>query len=189
MIWRYTGITPELISGLGLFFPLFFSILMAIGDAKERRIPNYLTLGCLATGLAFQLGFHGWAGLANGLLGIGVGFFLLIFFYLKGGLGAGDVKALASLGAWLGPQKILYLFVYMGLSGILLVVILLWWRGLLWGKLRRLWEYLVSWVLLRSHALTPLPEEDPAPSKIKDIPYVVALAMGMAILCWQGKGS
>ncbi len=136
---------------------------MAWGDARTRRIPNYLTLGAALAGLGFQLGAHGWPGLGQGLLGFCVGFVLLIGFYLKGGMGAGDVKALAALGTWLGPLPTLYLFIYMGFSGVPLIILFLWRRGELRTKAREWWTLLVNRLLLRSQPSSPSPA--PAPAK------------------------
>jgi prepilin peptidase CpaA len=170
---------------LNLTLPCLLALWMAWRDATTSRIPNYLTGGCALAGLGYQLGFHGLAGLADGFLGMGLGFALLIFFYVKGGMGAGDVKALAALGAWLGCVNTLYLFVYMAFSGVLLIVIFLWWRGLLRGKIRQLRGYIVSWALTGSQPEKQQPAASAA-AKSEQIPYAVAMAMGMAIICWQG---
>ncbi len=85
-----------------LVFPLLLSLGMAGWDLSSGRIPNYLTFGGALAGLGFQLGFHGLPGLLDGLAGLGLGFILLLVPYLLGGMGAGDVKASAALGAWLG---------------------------------------------------------------------------------------
>jgi prepilin peptidase CpaA len=175
----WTNLHPNLV------LPLLLALWMAWNDIRTNRIPNYLTLGCALAGLGYQLGFHGLSGLADGLLGMALGFGLLIFFYLLGGMGAGDVKALAALGAWLGPWQTLLLFVYMAFSGLLVILVFLWWKGLLWGKIQRLWQFLLSWVLLRSHQSTPTPAPSP-PAKKDRIPYGAALALGMIILCWRG---
>ena len=164
--------------------PLVLACWMAWGDARTRRIPNYLTLGATLAGLGFQLGSHGWPGLGQGLLGFCVGFVLLIGFYLKGGMGAGDVKALAALGAWLGPLPTLYLFIYMGLSGVPLIVIFLWRRGKLRAKAREWRTLLVNRLLLRSQPSSPALA--PTPAKSEGLPYAVALALGMVLLCWRG---
>jgi prepilin peptidase CpaA len=173
---------------LNLVLPLLLASWMAWHDMRTNRIPNYLTLGGVLAGLGYQLGFHGWTGLANGFLGMSLGFTLLIFFYWKGGLGAGDVKALAALGAWLGPRQTLYLFVYMGISGVILIFIILWWRGLLLGKIRQLWAFLLNWVLTKDYGSMPPPAPTPGPQSA-GIPYAMAMAMGMAILCWRGLTS
>lgn len=170
---------------LNLVLPLLFALWMAWHDARTNRIPNYLTLGGVLAGLGYQLGSHGWTGLADGFLGMCLGFALLILFYWKGGLGAGDVKALAALGAWLGPLQTIYLFIYMAFSGIILIVFFLWWRGLLWDKIPRLWAFLLNRILTRGHGSMP-PSAPSPPPQSQGIPYAVAMAMGMAILCWFG---
>jgi prepilin peptidase CpaA len=167
-----------------LVLPLLLALWMAVNDVRENRIPNYLTLGCALAGLGYQLGFHGLAGLADGLLGMVLGFGLLIIFYCLGGMGAGDVKALAALGTWLGPWQTLLLFVYMAFSGLLVMVVFLWWKGLLWGKIQRVWQFLLSWILLQSRQPTSSPGAS-APAKKEGIPYGAALALGMVILCIQ----
>jgi prepilin peptidase CpaA len=164
--------------------PLVLACWMAWGDARSRRIPNYLTLLAALSGLGFQFGAHGWAGLGQGLLGLCVGFALMIGFYLKGGMGAGDIKALAALGAWLGPLATLYLFMYMGLSGIPLIIFFLWRRGALKAKALEWWTLVVNRVLLRSQPAAPSPA--PPPDRSVGLPYAVAMAMGMTLLCWRG---
>jgi prepilin peptidase CpaA len=157
---------------------------MAWTDIQSNRIPNYLTLGTALAGLGFQLGFHGLPGLLNGLMGMGLGFALLICFYWLGGLGAGDVKALAALGTWLGPRLTVHLFIYMAFSGVVVIIVFLWRRGLLLSKLKRLWAFLMSWVLLRPHSgVFPASTAAPRASLNEAIPYAIALALGMAILC------
>ena len=167
-----------------LALPFLLACWMAVGDVRTRRIPNYLTLGAALAGLGFQFGTHGWAGVGQGFLGLCVGFSLMIGFYLKGGMGAGDVKALAALGAWLGPLSTLSLFIYMGLMGIPLICFFLWRRGELKTKTRQFWTFLVNLVLLRSSS--PDPALSSPTSKSEGLPYAVALAMGMVLLCWLG---
>ncbi len=165
-----------------LLLPLLLSIWMAWGDIRTQRIPNYLTLGTAMAGLGFQLGFHGWGGLWSGFLGLALGFGLLILPYLLRGMGAGDVKALASLGAWLGPQRTFFLFVYMGICGGLLILLVLGWRGVLWSQMR------CGWICLNRLWGRYLPEMEKAESHLakQKIPYATAMALGMAVLYWHG---
>lgn len=182
MLSSLSGVATRLATHLDLLLPLLLSLWIAWGDVKTHRIPNYLTLGTALAGLGFQLGSHGWAGLGNGLLGLALGFCFLILPYLMGGMGAGDVKALAALGAWLGPGRTLYLFVYMAIAGGVIALAVLWWRGLLWFKIRQGWIYLCNWILFKPYAKGP--EATPSP-KTPGFPYGVALAAGMAFLCWR----
>jgi len=165
-----------------LILPLLLSLGMAGCDLKTRRIPNYLTFGGALGGLGFQFGYHGLPGLLDGLAGLGLGFILLLGPYLLGGMGAGDVKASAALGAWLGLWRAFSLFVYMGLAGgLIILVVLLWQRRLLAG-IREMGNFLLNWALCRHFDSKPPPS---APRQRTTIPYGVAMAAGMAVLCWR----
>lgn len=74
----------------------------AISDIRTFRVANAWTLPLLATGLLFHLAVGGWSGLGRSAAGAGFGFLVLIVPYALGGMGAGDVKLLAGVGAWLG---------------------------------------------------------------------------------------
>lgn len=100
-------------------------ILAAVTDIHSQRVPNWLTLS--ATLLAFSL--HTYSGGLSGLLfsaaGLAFGFALLIGFYLAGGMGAGDVKLLAAVGAFVGAQQVLWVFLVAALAGGLYALVLL----------------------------------------------------------------
>jgi prepilin peptidase CpaA len=166
-----------------LLLPLAIALWIAVGDLRTYRIPNYLTIGTTLAGLVYQAAFHGMSGVGSGCMGLALGFFLLFPVYLLGGMGAGDVKALAALGTWLGPSLTLMLFCYMAVAGGLMGLGVLLYRGLLWAKLRLYWSYVVSWILVRPTGLTPgaAPKAD-----VKGIPYGVAIAVGMVALFWRG---
>jgi prepilin peptidase CpaA len=166
-----------------LFIPLVLTGWIAWGDLKTRRIPNYLTLGTAVAGLAYNFISHGLHGLTDGILGMVLGFAFLILPYLWGGMGAGDVKALAALGAWLGPRLTVFLFCYMGIAGGILALGYLLWTGNLWAKMKQGWIYLVNLILCRP---TGMPQP-PSPSQLTEgIPYGVAIAVGMMVLVAMG---
>jgi Flp pilus assembly protein protease CpaA len=99
-----------------------------------------------------------------------------------GGMGAGDVKASMALGAWLGLWRAFALFVYMGLAGgLIILVVLLWQRRFLSG-IREVGNFLLNWVLCRHFDAKPPPA---GPSQRTNIPYGAAMALGMAVLCWR----
>jgi prepilin peptidase CpaA len=182
-----TGSWTEAIGWMGsrgnLLIPLSIALWIAWGDARTRRIPNYLTLGTALAGLAFNSIFLGWAGLVQGAMGMLLGFAFLILPYLWGGMGAGDVKALAALGAWLGPKLTLFLFCYMGIAGGVLALGYLAWKGRLWEKAKQGWTFLLNLILSRPAG----PPQPPSPSQLTaGIPYGVAIAMGMAVLVGVG---
>ena len=162
-----------------LLIPLALTVWIAWGDLRTRRIPNYLTLGTAVAGLAYNFMSHGLPGLADGFLGMLLGFACLILPYLWGGMGAGDVKALAALGAWLGPKLTVFLFCYMGIAGGVIAVGYLVWQGILWEKIKKGWTFLLNLMLCRPDG----PPRPPSPAQLTEgIPYGVAIAVGMLVL-------
>lgn len=95
-------------------------------DYAERRVPNWLNALIAITGLGVQGAYHGWAGLGDGLLGLLVGFGLLIVPWMMHGMGAGDVKLMAAIGVWLGAWLTLVSFavgaVIGGVAAVVMIV-------------------------------------------------------------------
>jgi prepilin peptidase CpaA len=92
-------------------------------DLRSRRIPNWLVLPFLPLGVVVSGWFHGWSGVAHSLEGAGLGFLIFGFFYWKLGMGAGDVKLCAAIGAWIGPDQLLIAVVLTALAGGLVVLV------------------------------------------------------------------
>ncbi len=98
---------------------LALTILIARSDLLHYRISNRAVLLTLMMGLVWNASDALWMGAAMGIVGVLVGFLLLVPFYAMGGVTAGDVKWLAALGAWYGPRGIVGVFL---VSSILLGV-------------------------------------------------------------------
>src|ERR1700730_6879177 len=98
-------------------------ILAAYIDGKQLRVPNWLTFSMVLSGLVYSGLTGGWAGLGDGLLGMAVGLACLLPLYAVGGMGAGDVKLLAGVGAWMGPAITLGAFVATGIVGGLMALV------------------------------------------------------------------
>lgn len=99
-----------------------FFLAICIVDTLLCKIPNIATLFLLIAGLSLHGYSAGASGLLFSVLGLLTGLSLLLLPYLMGGMGAGDVKALAALGALLGPGAVFQVFLYTGLIGGLLAV-------------------------------------------------------------------
>jgi prepilin peptidase CpaA len=84
---------------------LTIASLACVTDLRTRRIPNVLTFGAALAGLLYQFVSGGIDGLGHAALGWLVGAVIFILPFALGGLGGGDVKLLAALGAWLGPAR------------------------------------------------------------------------------------
>lgn len=86
-------------------------------DLHSRRIPNWLVFPFFGMGVLVSCWFHGWHGLGQSLGGAGLGMLLFGILFFMGGMGAGDVKLCAAIGAWIGPMQMIYALVFTGLAG------------------------------------------------------------------------
>ncbi|PLT44970.1 Type IV prepilin peptidase TadV/CpaA [Paenibacillus pasadenensis] len=86
-------------------------------DIRTMRIPNALTGGFFVAGLLAHAAAEGGAGLGQSALGAAAGFIPLALLYLLRGIGAGDVKLFAAIGAWTGAAAVLELLLYSMLAG------------------------------------------------------------------------
>jgi prepilin peptidase CpaA len=157
-------------------------VIAVAGDLRARRIPNVLTFPGLALGLLFGLVEAGWSGLWTSLLGAGAGLGLLFLPFSLGGIGAGDVKLLAVVGAFGGPAFVLRAFLAGALAGGAASAFVLWRQGRLWPTLKTaLWDCvaLVAPVV----PFLPLPPAKPqeeARGLPAALPYGLAIAFGAA---------
>jgi prepilin peptidase CpaA len=106
-------------------------LVCVITDLKERKIYNLVLIPAFFFGLFYNLAVASWAGLGQSLLGTLAGLGILILPFLAGGIGAGDVKLLAVIGAVKGPLFALYAAVGMGLAGGIIALCLLVYKGVL----------------------------------------------------------
>jgi prepilin peptidase CpaA len=98
-------------------------------DYAERRVPNWLNAALALAGLTAQAAYFGWSGVSAGLLGMLVGFGLLIVPWLMHGMGAGDVKLMAAIGTWLGPMLTFYSFALGAIIGGVVALIMIFSTG------------------------------------------------------------
>ena len=93
-------------------------IAAAVIDWRTYRIPNWLTVGGMAFGLLYNAAAHGLtAGLLPALGGLGIGLVLLLPLYALRVMGAGDVKLMAMVGAFIGSSGILYAVLFTFIAG------------------------------------------------------------------------
>jgi len=155
-------------------------------DVRTRRVPNAITLGSAAIAVAFHaldvggdrvgLMRAGWS--ASGWV-IGLALFFPVF--MLRGLGAGDVKLLAAMGAWLGPAGACWAALYTSLAGGAIALPLLVLRRALGGTLVNLWGLIEFW---RRAGVGPHPELTLETSAGLRLPYAVPISIGALLTLW-----
>lgn len=159
-------------------------VICVITDIRERKIYNKVLLPFLVIGLIIHLAIGGFSGLGFSLAGIAAGFAILLIPYFMGGMGAGDVKLLAVIGALKGMFFVLTAAVYMALAGGILALIVLLFRR---GALSRIKQIGMFFGGLRSGMRIPLSLDKEGLTAT--YPYGVAISIGaVAAVVFQSGG-
>jgi len=172
--------TPLPIFGWAAAF-LFFAV---ASDLRFHRIPNLLTLPALLIALIASPWVGATSGPLEAAMGAALGFALLIGPYALGGMGAGDVKALMVLGAWIGPEATLGAAAWAVIAGGAFALIMLALRGELGAFARRWGRTLFNTLTSRRIAYEP-----PADGSLASggIPFAAAIAVGLAAQWYGGS--
>ncbi len=117
-----------LTDNLHVKFVCLVLIVAAWIDGKELRVPNWITFPMVLSGIAFNVWMSGLTGLGAALLGTVVGLATLLPLYSVGGMGAGDVKLMAGMGAWLGPLVTWYAFCVSVVVGAVMAIGMVLWQ-------------------------------------------------------------
>ena len=93
------------------------AVIAVVWDLATKRIPNLLTFGAALAAFAVHGFVEGWTGAGTSFAGWVVGAAFFFPFFALRGMGAGDVKLLAAVGAWLGPAAIVWVALFSGSPG------------------------------------------------------------------------
>lgn len=140
-------------------------------DLRSRRIPNWLVIPFFGAGVLVSCWFQGWHGLVQSLSGAGLGLLSFGVLFMMGGMGAGDVKLFAAIGAWIGPTQLLIALVLTALVGGAIALGSLAWGGFLGELFRRTGGLLLGLREERGEAVVHKMQP-------RYIPYGPAIAIG-----------
>ena len=150
-------------------------------DIQRHRIPNILSLGGIVLGIAIHTWTSGTQGLLTGVGGAAVGMSIFLPFYLLRGMGAGDVKLMGTVGAFLGPKfALLATGLSLAAGGVLAITILV-----SHGGFKPLASRYLATIkcLFTTGKLSHVP---PAPGEVATIkfPYASAIGIGTLAALW-----
>lgn len=129
------SVLKGLIENWHIWFVSAVLVVAAVIDGYKLKVPNWLTFPLILAGWTYSGIAEGWVGLGYSLLGTGAGLALLLPLYAIGGMGAGDVKLLAGVGAWVWSTTTFYAFCWSAvIGGVIALCMVLYRRS--WAKHR-----------------------------------------------------
>jgi len=157
-----------------------------LSDLDSRKVPNLLVLGGVLAALTFHVsaapgsgildGSGGAIGLLPALGGIIIGFAALFPLYALRAMGAGDVKLMMMVGAFLGPlQTVGVVVLTFAAGGVLALGMALWQRSL--GQLTLNLRFMLTTSAVRA-AGGKSPRFEPLQQTAGRMPYAVAITAG-----------
>lgn len=149
-------------------------------DVRYNKVYNWITLPAIGMGILLNALSGRWVSVREGLIGVGVGFLLLSPLFFSGGVGAGDIKLLAGIGAIKGPLFVFWSTVYgLLLSGLIILVIWIYKKTFI-KSLKRTARFIFT---LLSPGLKP---EYIKKEESERIPLGAALSLGAFIFWMRG---
>ena len=155
--------------------------LACLSDLRTRRIPNALTFSAAACGLLFHLITGGSTAAAWSLGGCLLGAALFFPMFALRGMGAGDVKLLAAVGAWVGPGQVAVVALAASIAGGVIGVAVAMGYGYLRTALSNLWMLLTHWRIM---GVRPLHEVTLHGTRGPRLAYAIPIAIGTVVTLW-----
>lgn len=158
-----------------------------ITDLLWRRIPNFLTIPAFVLAVVVRLVFQGWTGLGLAIAGAVAAPVLLLLMHGGKGIGMGDLKLTAAIGAMLGPVMAVVTVLLSAVAGGLLAILMMMRPG---GQLAELVSVLsIGIPFIRKRKSDDAPAEDQTP--METMPYGLAIGAGslmtLAVYWWTGN--
>ena len=182
----FDSLTHALVKNWHVWFVTVTLVVAAVIDGWKLKVPNWITFPMIASGWVYSYAVGGWEGLGYSLLGTCVGLALLLPAYAVGGMGAGDVKLLAGVGAWVWGSVTFYAFcVSAVLGGIIAVAMVL---GLnKWRKHSgQFWMILSEFMVVRDPSRLAVIAAE-RKSTMLLLPYGIPIALGTILyFAWSG---
>jgi len=158
----------------------------ALVDWHSRRIPNWLTVPGILSGVALHIALNGWQGLLFALKGTGLALVLLLPLVVLRALGAGDWKLLGAVGAFLGWR--LFCFVLFGsivASGIMAVA-QMYRAGRVVETFRNMWTLVKGFFAFGLKKNPQISLDNP---RLLKLPFGVAVAAATFVCFWAAHRS
>lgn len=183
------SLSDAIISNWPVWVVTITLVVAAVIDGLQLKVPNWITFPMIVSGWVYSATlspFAGWEGLIYSLIGTAVGLALLMPAYAIGGMGAGDVKLLADVGAWVWGTTTFYAFAVSAIVGGIIALLMILARKS-WNK-----HHNQFWMIWNEVLTIKNPEQLSAiaaerKSSMLLLPYGIPIAIGtIAYFAWAG---
>jgi prepilin peptidase CpaA len=180
---HFSVLAEAVVTNWPVWFVTVTLIVAAVIDGFELKVPNWVTFPLIISGWVYSAVFANtqdmpwWHGLGWSALGTVVGLGLLLPAYAVGGMGAGDVKLLAGVGAWMHTTHTIYAFAVSAVVGAALAVLMVLYHRAWRKHSNQFWVILTEILTIRSPTeLSTIAAE--RKSSMLLLPYGIPIAMG-----------
>lgn len=188
-MFDFAQLTDAIVANWPVWFVTVTLVVAAVIDGLQLKVPNWITFPMIISGWVYSATlspYPGWEGLAYSLIGTVVGLALLLPAYAIGGMGAGDVKLMAGIGAWVwGTTTALSFGVSAIVGGLIAIGMVLYRKS--WDK-----HHGQFWSILNEISSVKDPEKLAAIAAERKptmmlLPYGIPIAIGtIAYFGWAG---
>jgi prepilin peptidase CpaA len=185
MMWL-NSLSTLLVEHWSIWLVSVVLVVAAVIDGLMLKVPNWITFPLVFGGWIYSSIAFGWEGLLWSLVGTIIGLVLLLPAYAIGGMGAGDVKLLAGVGAWVWGTNTFYAFcVSAVIGGIIAVAMVLIRRDWIYHS-NKFWTIINEILEIRDPNRLAAIAAERKPTMLL-LPYGIPIAIGtIGYFLWNG---
>lgn len=145
------------------FVLLGFMLVATVTDIRQNKIYNWTTYPGILLGVAVKSFENGWLGLQDSVGGFLLCGFIMLVCFIAMGVGGGDLKMVAMMGAFLGVYRGFEALLWTSVLGAAMAAAVLIWKfgivRIVTGTLKHIWY------VFRARSWVPLTPEERLPLK------------------------
>ena len=150
-------------------------------DLVYGKVPNSVTFPVILIGLVLSFILHGFSGLTGSIVGFLIGIIVFLPFFIVKGIGGGDLKLFAAIGALKGYLFLFQSIIFSSLIAVVISLVVLVRHGVLVKSLNKTFRFFYSLVI------PGFKVEYPDKNNSYPVPYGLAIVIGTLIVFFRNR--